>query len=180
MKLPTTYRSDINKNTLVARLIIERVSLWYDLSTSEIFRRRRFRHLIVARQELFYFIRLFCPKMSLASIGGLSSLYRDKVTYDHATILHSVKNIEDLLFWDKSYKSSMILKRNSLASLIQKEIGQEEKESSFVESFNELADALSDKKEVKEVELLIMYLRKSRNERETDKDIHKNTQMEVV
>ena len=118
--------------------------------------------------------------MSLASIGGLSSLYRDKVTYDHATILHSVKNIEDLLFWDKSYKSSMILKRNSLASLIQKEIGQEEKESSFVESFNELADALSDKKEVKEVELLIMYLRKSRNERETDKDIHKNTQMEVV
>lgn len=181
MKLQTTSPSNLSETAIKCKIIIERVSAWYDMTPKEIFQRRRFRPLIIARQELFYFLKTFCHKMSLASIGGLSSNYVKDIIFDHATVLHSINSVENYIFCDKMYNNGIRIKTNSLESEIKKAIGSITYEKTFTEKTNKLIDELAVLGETKEVDLLLMYLRKTRNERqESNTYSSQNHKMEMV
>jgi len=170
-----TYHS---KNILAAFHIVDKVCEWYETKPSQLFQRRRFREIILARQEVFYLIKNVCPKMSLASIGGLSAHFVEGSEFNHATVLHSVKSVEDRMFCDKSYKHGIQGKLFQLKRETLKIKGDDD--DIYQTMLTDLILELNKRKENKELEILLMYLRKLRDEGEANTNSYENHAMEVV
>jgi chromosomal replication initiator protein len=73
------------------------VSDYFQLDTETLKSKTRKRHIVQARQLAMYFSKKF-TKASLANIG---SQIGDR---DHATVLHAVKTVDNLVATDKQFK----------------------------------------------------------------------------
>lgn len=62
----------------------------------------RKRHVVYARQELYYLLRKH-THMSLEDIGSFELIG----IRDHATVMHGAKNIQDIYDTDKAYRKLM-------------------------------------------------------------------------
>jgi hypothetical protein len=80
----------------IATFIIEVVQAYYNLDENYVKTRIRKREYVLARQVSMYLIRNN-TNLSLKAIGDIYSR-------DHATALHSIKQIKNYLCWDKEIK----------------------------------------------------------------------------
>ena len=92
------FKTHIEKK-FIPRNIIKEVAKYYELVDLEKNIKNRKRELVLGRQVSMYFILKFC-KMSLSATGKLFEK-------DHATVLHSRKTIENLLFTEPQFRSQM-------------------------------------------------------------------------
>ena len=98
----------INKHTELKsdeEKILSIVSIDSGISPFRIKSRTRKREVVKARQIAMYFISEY-TKNSLSSVGMLLSLPWDE-PYDHATVLHSKKTVEDLKFSNRKYREEL-------------------------------------------------------------------------
>ena len=65
----------------------------------EVFKKSRYRKYVYVRQMCHYIIKQCTTTITLQSIGALP--FNTGYNRDHATVFHSIKMIEDLLFSDK-------------------------------------------------------------------------------
>lgn len=88
--------------TLTAPIIIKTVADYFKRTTVEVISTDRHRDIIKPRQIAMYCIRYYL-KLSLTKTG---SFFAGKDKYkDHATILHNIKSVNNLIETDKCYKS---------------------------------------------------------------------------
>jgi len=176
-KSQTIYLSSSQKK---AKIIFDHVLNLHDLKSSDVFIKCRKRHLVVARYESWFMVRKFIPRMGLAAIGCLSKpLYNIDLTFDHATVLHATKSIQDWCDTDLLYKHNLEITESEIKKIIKEYEIKEKGDDLFNHELKSLVDTLQDVGELKEVELLSMYLRKHRNER-FDTDQQENIKLEVV
>lgn len=85
----------------------------------KVFGGRRFRDQVVPRQIYMYVLRVV-KKYSYANIGVLARGDGKKM-YDHTTVMHAKKTVENLMDTDKKFKSDMSvlmsMVRNGLVKL---------------------------------------------------------------
>jgi len=134
----------------------------------------------MARYESWFMVRKFIPRMGLAAIGCLSKpLYNIDLKFDHATVLHATKVIQDICDTDMLYNHNLKITIDEVEKQLKEYEINERGEDIFNHELKSLVDALQNGAELKEVELLFMYLRKLRNER-FDKDQQENIELEMV
>ena len=102
-KIPAAYiiPGIIHNKKITKQSIIKAVSLATGLTENQIFSRSRQREITSARQIFFYFVR--------NTLGTTYQEIGNTYNYDHATIIYSIKTVENLLSYDKEYKQ--LLKR---------------------------------------------------------------------
>lgn len=78
---------------------MKEVAFFWGLDTEDIKKKTRKREIVTPRQCYHYFARKYFPhiEVSLTLIGQTTSV-------DHATVIHSVKSIENLIETDKRFK----------------------------------------------------------------------------
>ena len=87
------------KLSKIARILCE----YYDVSEKVMFSKSRKREIITKRQ-VFHFLAKKLTKHNLSEIGRY---YVDNV-FDHSTVIHSVKTVQNLFDTDKSYRIDVI------------------------------------------------------------------------
>lgn len=169
------YRS--NLDNIKVSIICNFVSDWHDMGFDKIFANHRKRESIEARYLIFYFIRRY-TKLSYSDIGEVSNAFDIKRKYNHATVLHACNRIQDRVDIEKMFRYQIHMYSTQIESSFDKksEISAYE---DYPQVLSELLSCLNDRKELKEVNLLAMYLRKIRDESSIT-DTQKNTSMEMV
>lgn len=78
---------------------MKEVAFFFGLDTEDIKKKSRKREIVIPRQSYHYFARKYFPhiEVSLTLIGQTTSV-------DHATVIHSVKTIKNLIETDKRFK----------------------------------------------------------------------------
>jgi len=90
---------------------------------------------VVPKQLCQYFIKRYCKKLNYRQIGDLFNL-------DHSTVIHSCKQIKNLMFKNKKFTqqvykiNSLILNSKSYLEYLKKERDRIEKEIQKIESEN--------------------------------------------
>lgn len=99
MKQNNDLMDSITKNTAYADRLSELIKTvvcgYYDLPIGIFKSKSRLRNVIKAKQTTVWFIRKLLPNVSLIFIGKHTG-------YDHATVIHCLKQINNLLETDKS------------------------------------------------------------------------------
>lgn len=85
----------------VCTLIKTVVSSYFDLPMSAFDSKSRLRVIIKMKQTSVYFVRKALPKATLKYIG------EQIAGYDHATVLHSLKSIDNLLVTDRETRTNI-------------------------------------------------------------------------
>jgi len=176
-KSQTIYLSNKQKR---AKIILDHVLFLHDFTSQEAFQKSRKRPLVMARYEAWFMIRKFVPRMGLAAIGCLAKpLYNIDLKFDHATVLHGTKVIQDICDVDLLYNHNLEITANEVKKLLKEYDIKEKGNDLFNYELKTLVDTLQENCELKEIELLSMYLRKHRNER-FDTDQQENIELEMV
>lgn len=84
----------------ISTLVKEVVSCYYNLPITAFQSKSRVRQVIKMKQTSVYFMKKFLPKATLIYIGK-------QMSYDHATVLHCLKQINNLLETDKETKQDI-------------------------------------------------------------------------
>lgn len=84
------------KSTVSVDELIAKVCKSYGITREKLMERTRKQHIVEARQIAMYLIYRQPKRLKLRIIGKIFDL-------NHATVLHAVKHIEELLFSDKSF-----------------------------------------------------------------------------
>lgn len=84
-------------------ILLRGVANFFGLEVEDIKKKRRKREIVMRRQAFHYYARKYLPhsEYSLAYIGAYSG------GYDHATVLHSVRTMTELMETDKQWRLSM-------------------------------------------------------------------------
>ncbi len=90
-----------SKNKITEQKILNTVATYYSLSVNQITGKLRVSQIATARHISIYLIRKLIPNISLDKIGETFS------NRDHATIIHSVSKVEDLLKTDQQTKQAV-------------------------------------------------------------------------
>lgn len=103
------YKSEYNKikKSSYPRRIhaIKRiVASYFSVPIEDIDTRGRHKECIALRQTVMFFVKKHCPKMSFRTIGTIFGSLRP---FDHATIIHSLKRVSNLIETDKAYREQM-------------------------------------------------------------------------
>lgn len=105
---PISYMAvpGILKNRPSVETIIHTICRHYRIYPALLTKRTRSRKIVIPRQRIHYFIRYFYPKseypkMSLYKIGKLAG------KMNHATVLHSIRTVSNLIETDSKYRMEM-------------------------------------------------------------------------
>lgn len=112
---PIIYIEEVDTGMPLERAICK----VFGFDHKKVFEGRRFRDQVVPRQIYMYVLRVV-KKYSYANIGVLAR-GDGKKKYDHATVMHAKKTVENLMDTDKKFKSDMSvlmsMVRNGLVKL---------------------------------------------------------------
>lgn len=95
---PATQRIDKDLNERVNNLM-KRICSEFDISKKELLSKRRLRYIVLPRQVLMYILRKEY-KLTLERIATL-------LNKNHATVLHSVNTIDNLMSYDSDLKNKV-------------------------------------------------------------------------
>ncbi len=84
-------------------IILELISKNFDIKKRDIFSKTRKSEVIIPRQIAHYLIKKH-TKINLVSIGNIGELYEIKGGYGHATILNSIKSVNNLIYSNNRIK----------------------------------------------------------------------------
>lgn len=87
-------------------LIIFKVAEEFEITTSDMRRRSRKRKYMYPRQVAMHLLRKH-TQLSLEEIGLLFRLHDDSKPFDHTTVLHACRNIENLCESDKEFAQTV-------------------------------------------------------------------------
>lgn len=87
-----------NKKALSPDSIQDIVAKYFDISIQDLQSKTRKRHIVQARQLAMSLTRKYCSKISLVDIGKRIG------GRNHATVLHAIKTVDDLVETDKEFK----------------------------------------------------------------------------
>jgi len=167
--------SDIDKAHI--RLIVKIVCEHLDIPVESLFVVSRKKHLVNARQVLFYFCTQYLdvPKSSLCNIP---SLWGSDRVYNHATILHAIKQIENYIFTDKRYREQINKIRCDIEIGVMKsdEISNSLKIRKATQTINML---LKEQQDPFYAEYLLSKLKNLIDERR-NQDIHEDSGLDMV
>lgn len=96
----------VKKTLITPKRIIQVVSDEHHLTPNALFYETRRRHIIEPRQIALYLIKLYSFR-SLESIGKIALEYKRERPYNHATVLHACKTIENLIKTDVEIKTKV-------------------------------------------------------------------------
>lgn len=88
---------------LISKLVCEHLNL----PLERLFEDSRLRPLVIARQVFFYFCSEYLDDVAKSSLCHAPSLYKSDRVYNHATVLHGIKQISNLIFIDKRFRADM-------------------------------------------------------------------------
>lgn len=103
-------------------VILRIICAHFKIPISQIFAKTRKRETIYYRQLLFFLARKKIPELSLNKIGAYFSNYSG-FAYHHATVLHSIKVIEDLYTVDKTVFDDVIKLQEKIDRVLSVEYG---------------------------------------------------------
>lgn len=121
------------RTTTTQDIIVEAVCSQYNLIFEVICKRTRKRNIVEARQVIMY---LLCH-YTTASLKRIGDLFGG---YDHTTVIHSRKQIADLLCSDRELANKVheIKRRSELIDRIPRKITKLKDETNHVTGHNEL------------------------------------------
>lgn len=100
LKAPHTYdEHSRTKEQKFANMLIQEITTKSGIDAVDLLSKTRRREVSDMRQFTFWSIRS-TTKLSLGAIGGIFGR-------DHATVLHGIKNFENLVMTDRIYKDSV-------------------------------------------------------------------------
>ena len=187
-----TYHSNIIKRRdekIVS--VIDRVCEWHGLYPVRLWNESRKRQLVDARQEAWYLLRRNVRsssgnKVSLSELGCIPSLWNLEVKWDHASVLHAVRTIEDRCSVDKLFSEYMNKNENVIKNMLRQfDVLDRQKEPKnptlhYFEMLGHLTYNLGLRHDPEEIDYLIKKLEKKREKNETNQDTQQNLEMEVV
>lgn len=88
--------------------IIKKVCAFYNITRDQIKMKTRNREIVLPRQIACKLIKDSGTNLSLRAIGVLVG------GLDHATVLHAIKTVDDLLQTDKNFRAQFSILKNSL------------------------------------------------------------------
>tara|TARA_R110000803_G_scaffold71579_1_gene134873 strand:- start:315 stop:782 length:468 start_codon:yes stop_codon:yes gene_type:complete len=97
---------DTIKEKQKAIKIAKAVSEHYDMSLLQVFHKTRKRQITIKRQLVFY----LCRKHTILSFGGISAVFENYMqgkVYDHATVIHSCRVIQNIMDTDKNFRKEV-------------------------------------------------------------------------
>lgn len=92
--------------TNVLKGIAEAVSQYYDISTRELFKNTRERHL-TDKRAIFHYLCHKHTDCTLQEIGNYAALFGRK-PYNHATVLHNIRKSKTLVKYDKRFAIDLL------------------------------------------------------------------------
>lgn len=95
----------MKKNKTDFAIILDVVANYFNIDKIDIFKRTNKHEIVVIRQWFHYLCVVLNPKYSV-SLNSIGAFYSDITLkpFDHATVLHSKKAIENYLFSDIEFK----------------------------------------------------------------------------
>lgn len=187
-----TYLSNsISNKEEKVKKIVEKVCVWHGLFPHNLFKRGRKRPIVEARQEAWYFVRRNViakngSKMSLSDIGKISHLWGFDTSWDHASVLHSVRLIDGRKDVDKMYKEYMENIETEIHAMILEMDAEDQITDSYQptvhyhQMLGHLNYNLCMRNDSEEVDFLIKTLNEKRDSETSDQDSQENLEMEVV
>lgn len=103
-----TYRFNISSvdkahMRLIAKLVCEHVNV----PIKKLFDRTRIKPIVNARQIFFYFCSQYLDDVSKSSLTRAAYLWGSNRIYNHATVLHAIKQIDNYIFSDIRFREDM-------------------------------------------------------------------------
>tara|TARA_Y100000996_G_C22339711_1_gene568109 strand:- start:19 stop:600 length:582 start_codon:yes stop_codon:yes gene_type:complete len=187
-----TYHSNVIKrrdDKIVS--VVDRVCEWHGLYPVRLWHESRKRQLVDARQEAWYLLRrnirsLAGNKVSLSELGCIPNLWNLEVKWDHASVLHAVRTIEDRCSVDKTFNEYMIRNETVIKNMLKQfDIVDRLKDPKkptlhYFEMLGHLTANLSKRHDPEEIDYLITKLEKKREKHATNQDPQQNLEMEMV
>jgi len=153
------------------RVITEQVCLFFQMQPSEVFSRTNKRECARARQIIHYLCRKHTLK-SCSDIGGISKTFGRDEPHDHATVLNSVKVINNLIDTDGGFKDNIKRIELMFASEMNEMTDRQCVEMATIERNYLLKDALLNKnKTIFNLEQKILSLNKNVKHSTNNKDL---------
>lgn len=187
-----TYHSNIIKRRDEKIMsVVDRVCEWHGLYPVTLWHESRKRQLVDARQEVWYLLRRNIKseagnKVSLSELGCIPNLWNLNVKWDHASVLHAMRTIEDRCSVDKTFYQYMERNETVIKNMIKQfdivDRSKEPKRPSqhYFEMLAHLTFNLGQRHNVDEVDYLITKLDNKRKRNATNQDTQQNLEMEVV
>lgn len=94
------------KNFKTLKRIADIVASFYDVHVMSMFPNSR-EHKTVEKRQVFHYMATRHTSASLKEIGDFSKAMGRSNSHNHATILHSVKQVSNLMDVDRAYKSEI-------------------------------------------------------------------------
>jgi len=179
----------IGKRNEKVKAVVEKACEWHGLFPHSLFKKKRKRPLVEARQEAWYFIRRHVRasngiKISLSEIGRCATLWDIKEVWDHASVLHAVRLIDGRRDVDKVYNSHMEKADKEISDLIKNmdctQLDTYNPTLHYHEMLGHLNYNLCLRNDSEEVDFLIKTLNEKRNNETSNQDSFKDLKMEVV
>lgn len=179
----------VNTNLKVIKRIADVVANHFQINTMEMFPNSRVRESGEKRQ-IFHYMASKYTKASLQEIGDFSKIMGRKTSHNHASILHSKKQVQNLMDIDSRYKAlidklenriykavslinhSFTARDKQVQAIIDRVFTEEDTE--FLELIHLLVDKIYENKNKEELSHLIFLQHKMNNER-----IYKTTQNDI-
>lgn len=104
-------------NNLLFNFILQKVCSKYNISEEEIFSRCRKVEIVEKKQILFYLLVVFDRKYTLENITDYI-MFKSGISYNHATILHSKKQILNRMSVYPEFKKEILSLRYAVKYLM--------------------------------------------------------------
>lgn len=187
-----TYHSNVIKrrdDKIVS--VIDRVCEWHGLYPVRLWAGSRKRQLVDARQEAWYLLRrnirsLAGNKVSLSELGCIPGLWNLNVKWDHASVLHAVRTIEDRCSVDKTFNQYMVRNETAIKNMlkqfdvIDRKTDPRQLTIHYFEMLGHLTFNLAKRHDPEEIDYLMTKLAQKREKYATNQDPQQNLEMEMV
>lgn len=159
---------------LIAKLVCEHVSL----PINKLFANTRIKPIVSARQIFFYFCSQYLDDVAKSSLSHAPQLWNSDRVYNHATVLHAIKQTENYIFSDVRFKQDMEKLRCEIEIAVMKsdEISNSLKIKKASQAINMMLKELEDPFYA---EYLVSKLKNLIDERR-NQDLHQDSGLDMV
>lgn len=170
----------MSDNFKTLKRIADIVASHYDVHVMSMFPNSRYQ-VDADRRQVFHYMATRHTRSSLQEIGDFSKAMGRKKSHNHATVLHSVKNVKDYMHVDQSYRmeikelenkiykavslinESSKVRDKQVQSIIDRVFGEDNIE--YLELVHLLIEKIYENKNKEELSHLIFLQHKMNNER---------------
>jgi len=183
------FKNNIMSNNFkTLKRIADIVASHYDVHVMSMFPNSRYQ-VDADRRQVFHYMATRHTRASLQEIGDFSKSMGRKKSHNHATVLHSAKNVKDYMHVDKTYRmeikelenkiykavslinESSKVRDKQVQSIIDRVFGEDNIE--YLELVHLLIEKIYENKNIEELSHLIFLQHKMNNER-----IYKTSQVD--